>query len=129
MLDQIKALLGETWDRVYGTGDVPNRPALPYLLLYSLQPVPVRSMARPEGARRFRFGVTVVDLGAQHIEADADRVEAVLEGSRALGRSSRIELVSRGPVTRESEVTIGGQEFTRLPIHFTVTIPREAPAE
>lgn len=124
MLDEIVSALGAWGDRVYLVGGVPNKGPLPYLLVYSMQPVPIRSMARPEGARRFRFGVTVVDLGAEHIEADADRVEAILEGSRALGASSRIELVSRGPALREPEVTSDGQEYVSLPLHFTTTIPR-----
>ena len=113
-------------ERVYLVGGVPNKGPLPYLLVYSMQPVPIRSMARPEGARRFRFGVTVVDLGAEHIEADADQIEAILEGSRVLGASSRIELVSRGPALREPEVTSDGQEYVSLPLHFTTTIPKGA---
>lgn len=126
MLEQIKALLEETQPRVYGTGDVPNKARLPYLLVYTLQPTQIRSLSREEGARRFRFGVTVVDLGAQYIEADADTVEQALEGSRVLDGLSRIELVSRGPVRREPEVTSDGQEYTTLPLHFTVTIPKGA---
>ena len=126
MLDQIKTLLSETWDRVYATGDVPNGAPLPYLLVYSMQPAPLRALSREEGARRFRFGVTVVDLGTQHIESDADAVEATLEGSRVLGSLSRIELVSRGPVTREPEVTSDGQEYASMPLHFTATIPKGA---
>lgn len=126
MLDAIKALLeANGFPRVYGVGDVPGKPVYPYLLIYSLQPVALRSLARSEGARRFRFGVTVVDLGAQHIESDADAVEALLEGSRVLHPSSRIEWVARGPIARDAEATSDGQEPTTLPIHFTATIPKE----
>lgn len=124
MLEQIKAMLESHGKRVYLTGDVPNTPQTPYLLVYSLQPVVIRSMARPEQARRFRFGVTCVDLSSQHIEGDADEVEAILEGSRALGALSRIEMVARGPTTRDSDVTISGVEYHTLPVHFTTTIPR-----
>lgn len=125
VLDVIQdTLTAEGW-RVYRSGDVPTSPKYPYLLLYSLQPVAVRSMARPEAARRLRFGATVVDLGSQHVEADADQVEALLEGSRALHPASRIEWVARGPLTRAAELTEAGQEVHTLPIHFTATIPKE----
>lgn len=126
VLDKIEALLEANGWRVHRSGDVPTKPLLPYLLLYSLQPVSIRSMARPEGARRFRFGVTVVDLGGQHAEGDADQIEGLLEGSRALHPASRVEWVARGPLTREPEATSDGQEFHMLPIHFTATIPRGA---
>lgn len=126
VLDVIESLLeAEQW-RVYRSGDVPGTPVYPYLLLYSLQPVPVRSMARPEGARRFRFGVTCVDSGGQYIDADADKVETLLEGSRALHPSSRIEMDARHPATRDADLTEDGQEPHTLPIHFTATIPRGA---
>lgn len=126
VLDSIRAALVAAGWRVYGPGDVPNTPKFPYLLLYSLQPVAVRSMARPESARRFRFGVTVCDLGSKFAEADADRVEAVLEGSRLLHATSRIEWTARGPLTRDAEATETGQEVHTLPIHFTATVPRGA---
>lgn len=126
MLDALETLLEEQDWRVHRSGDVPSTPVYPYLLLYALQPVAIRSMARPEGARRFRFGVTVVDLGGQHIEQHGDNVEALLEGSRVLHPSSRIEWVVRGPVVRDAEVTIRGQEPHTLPIHFTTTIPKGA---
>lgn len=126
MLDTIKALLeANGFPRVYGVGDVPAKPTYPYAFIYSLQPVAVRSLARSEGARRFRFGVTLVDLGSQHLEADADRVEAALEGSRILNAASRIEWVARGPLTRDAEATSDGQEPHTLPIHFTTTVPKE----
>lgn len=124
MLDVIEGLLEADEWRVHQVGAVPNSPVYPYLLLYALQPVPVRSMARSEGARTFRFGVTVVDLGGQHLEADADRVEALLEGSRALHPLSRIEMRARHPILRDADVTSDGQEPATLPIHFTATIPR-----
>lgn len=126
MIDAIVELLEASGWRVYRSGDVPNSPRYPYLLVYSLQPVAVRSLGRAENARRFRFGVTVVDLGTRFIEGDADRVERVLEGSRALGASTRVEWVARGPVTRDAEMTSDGQEVHTLPIHFTGTVPREA---
>ena len=87
MLEQIKAHLEASGfeGRVFLSGGVPNVPPFPYLLVYSLQPVASRSLARSEGARRFRFGVTVCDLSARYVESDADRVESVLEGSRVLG--------------------------------------------
>lgn len=110
---------------MYEDGEVPSQPQFPYLLIYPLQPVALRSMARPEQARRFRFGVTVVDLGSAHMEADGDRVEALLEGSRVLHAASRIEWVARGPLTRDPEVTVNGQEIHTLPLHFTATIPKE----
>ena len=126
MLKQIKAHLEASGfgGRVFLSGGVPNMPPFPYLLVYSLQPVASRSFARSEGARRFRFGVTVCDLSSEFVEADGDKVEAALEGSRVLGSSSRIEWVARGPESRDSEVTIDGAEVHTLPIHFTTTIPR-----
>lgn len=125
MLDAIKALLeANGFPSVYGVGDVPSKPDYPYAFIYSLQPVAVRSLARPEGARRFRFGVTLVDLGSQWLEADADRLEAVLEGSRVLHPSSRIEWVARGPMIRDAEATSDGQEPHTLPVHFTTTVPK-----
>lgn len=127
MLDEIKALLlANDFPRAYGVGDVPGKPDYPYAFVYSLQPVAVRSMARPESARRFRFGVTLVDLGSQWLESDADKLEALLEGSRVLHRSSRIEWVARGPMVRDAEATSDGQEPHTLPIHFTTTIPKGA---
>ncbi len=127
MLDAIKDLLESNgFPRVYGVGDVPVKPTYPYAFLYSLQPVAVRSLARTEGARRFRFGVTLVDLGSQHLEADADQLEAAIEGSRVLNAASRIEWVARGPLVRDAEATQDGQEPHTLPIHFTTTIPRGA---
>lgn len=126
MLDAIKALIeANGFPRVYGVGDVPGRPTYPYAFIYSLQPVAVRSLARSEGARRFRFGVTLVDLGSQYLEDDADRLEAVLEGSRILHSASRIEWVARGPLVRDAEATTDGQEPHTLPIHFTTMIPKE----
>lgn len=129
VLDQIEALLNaglpDYEERVYGVGDVPGKPEYPYVFFYSLQPIAVRSLARTEGARRFRFGVTLVDLGSQHLEGDADRVEAIFEGSRALHAASRIEWVARGPLVRDAEATSDGQEPHTLPIHFTTTIPKE----
>lgn len=127
MLDQIQALLeANGFPRVYGLGDVPGKPEHPYVFIYSLQPVAVRSMARSEGARRFRFGVTLVDLGSQWLESDADRLEEILEGSRVLHSASRIEWVARGPMVRDAEATSDGQEPHTLPVHFTVTIPKGA---
>lgn len=127
VLDVIKTLLeANGFPRVYGVGDVPGTPDYPYAFIYSLQPVAVRSMARPESARRFRFGVTLVDLGSQHLEADADSLEAILEGSRVLHPTSRIEWVARGPMIRDAEATSDGQEPHTLPIHFTTTIPKGA---
>lgn len=127
VLDAIEALLrAGSHGRVYRSGSVPNSPTYPYLLLYSLQPVLVRSLARSEGARRFRFGVTCVDSGGQHIDADADAVEVLLEGSRALHPLSRIEMVARHPATRDADVTEDGQEPHTLPIHFTATVPKGA---
>lgn len=126
VLDDIQALLeANGFPRVYGVGDVPGKPTYPYAFIYSLQPVAVRSLARTEGARRFRFGVTLVDLGSQYLEADADRLEAVLEGSRVLHPLSRIEWVARGPLVRDAEATSDGQEPHTLPIHFTTMIPKE----
>ena len=126
MLEQIKAHLEANGfeGRAFLSGGVPNVPPFPYLLVYSLQPVASRSLARSEGARRFRFGVTVCDLSARYVESDADRVESVLEGSRILGPLSRVEWVARGPESRDPEVTIDGAEVHTLPIHFTATIPR-----
>lgn len=126
MLEQIKAHLEANGfaGRVFLSGGVPSVPPFPYLLVYSLQPVASRSLARSEGARRFRFGVTVCDLSARFVEADGDRVEGLLEGSRLLGSLSRIEWVARGPESRDPEVTIDGAEVHTLPIHFTATIPR-----
>ena len=126
MLEQIKAHLEASgWaGRVFLSGGVPNTPPFPYLLVYSLQPVASRSLARSEGARRFRFGVTACDLSSAFVEGDGDRVEAVLEGSRVLGPSSRIEWVARGPESRDPEATVDGAEVHTLPIHFTTTIPR-----
>lgn len=127
VLDVIKALLeANDFPRVYGVGDVPGKPEYPYAFVYSLQPVAVRSLARSEGARRFRFGVTLVDLGSQWLEADADRLEVTLEGSRVLHPASRIEWVARGPMVRDAEATSDGQEPHTLPIHFTATIPKGA---
>lgn len=127
MLEQVEALLeANGFPRVYGVGDVPVKPVYPYAFIYSLQPVAVRSMARPESARRFRFGVTLVDLGSQYLEGDADKLESVLEGSRVLGPLSRIEWVARGPLTRDAEATSDGQEPHTLPVHFTTTIPKGA---
>lgn len=127
VLDAIQALLeANGFPRVYGVGDVPGKPTYPYAFLYSLQPVAVRSLARTEGARRFRFGVTLVDLGSQWLEQDADKVEAVLEGSRVLNAASRIEWVARGPMIRDAEATSDGQEPHTLPIHFTATVPKGA---
>ena len=128
MLEQIKAHLEASGfeGRVFLSGGVPNVPPFPYLLVYSLQPVASRSLARSEGARRFRFGVTVCDLSARYVESDADRVESALEGSRILGPLSRIEWVARGPESRDPEVTIDGAEVHTLPIHFTATIPKGA---
>lgn len=126
VLDDIQALLeANGFPRVYGVGDVPGKPTYPYAFLYSLQPVAVRSLARSEGARRFRFGVTLVDLGSQYLEDDADRLEAILEGSRVLHPLSRIEWVARGPLVRDAEATSDGQEPHTLPIHFTTTVPKE----
>lgn len=126
VLDDIQALLeANGFPRVYGVGDVPGKPTYPYAFIYSLQPVAVRSLARSEGARRFRFGVTLVDLGSQYLEDDADRLEAILEGSRVLHPLSRIEWVARGPLVRDAEATSDGQEPHTLPIHFTATVPKE----
>lgn len=126
VLDVIEGLLkAGGHERVYRSGSVPNKPTYPYLLLYSLQPVLTRSLARTEGARRFRFGVTCVDLGGQHLDDDADQVEALLEGSRALHALSRIEMVQRHPITRDADVTEDGQEPHTLPIHFQTMIPKE----
>lgn len=122
--DLIDALAADGW-RVYRTGDVPGSPEYPYVLVYSLQPTPIRGMVRPESARRFRFGVTVVDWSAQHIEGDADRIESLLEGSRMFGPLSRIELTARGPVTRDPEVTVGGQEVHMLPTHWVCVLTRK----
>lgn len=126
MLEQIKAHLEASGfeGRVFLSGGVPNMPPFPYLLVYSLQPVASRSLARSEGARRFRFGVTVCDLSSKFVEADGDRVESALEGSRLLDASSRIEWVARGPESRDPEATVGGAEVHTLPIHFTTTIPK-----
>lgn len=128
MLEQIKAHLEASGfsGRVFLGGAVPNSPPLPYLLVYSLMPFASRSLARSEGARRFRFGVTVCDLGTKFLEGDGDRVEAALEGSRILSPASRIEWVSRGPEYRDPEATVDGAEVHTLPIHFTATIPRGA---
>ena len=128
MLEQIKTHLEANGfeGRVFLSGGVPNVPPFPYLLVYSLQPVASRSLARSEGARRFRFGVTVCDLSARFVEADGDRVEDLMEGSRLLGSLSRIEWVARGPESRDPEVTIDGAEVHTLPIHFTATIPKGA---
>lgn len=126
VLDDIQALLeANGFPRVYGVGDVPGKPTYPYAFIYSLQPVAVRSLARSEGARRFRFGVTLVDLGSQYLEDDADRLEAILEGSRVLHPLSRIEWAARGPLVRDAEATSDGQEPHTLPIHFTTTVPKE----
>jgi hypothetical protein len=127
VLEQIKALLESEGfgGRVFLSGAVPSSPPFPYLLVYSLQPVAVRSLARPESARRFRFGVTVCDLSSRFVEADGDKVEALLEGSRVLSPSSRIEWVARGPESRDPEATVDGAEVHTLPIHFTATVPKE----
>lgn len=128
MLEKLRTILEQgTGRNVYLPGEVGDDARVPYLLLYTLAPTPIRAMARGEGARRVRFGVTCVDLGAAHIEDDADVVEAVLEGSRILHPASRIELAAggRGPLARDPDVTVRGAEYTTLPLHWTVTIPKE----
>ena len=124
MIDDVKEHLEAAGHRVYLSGDVPGRPDFPYLLLYALQPSPVRSMARPEWARHFRFGVTVCDLSSRFIESTGDEVEVALEGARISHPLSRVEWVARGPTTRDPEVTEDGAEVHTLPIHFMMTIPR-----
>lgn len=126
MLAAVRAVLVAAGFDVFMSGEVDSKAHAPYLLLYSLQPRAERSLSRAESGRRFRFGVTCVDLGSAYIEGDADRVEGVLEGSRALHPLARIEMVSRGPLVRDPDVTTGGQEFHTLPLHWTATIPKEA---
>lgn len=128
MIDRVRNLLEEAGLRAYLTGDVPGNPTFPYFLVYDLSPVRERALSRAESARTWRFGVTVVDLSSQHILGDAERVEGLLEGSRALGRFSRIETAASGPTIRDPEVTTDGLETHMHPVHFTVTIPREVVA-
>lgn len=125
MIEHVRAALVAAGFDVYMSGEVDSKARAPYLLLYSLQPRAERALSRSESGRRFRFGTTCVDLGSAHIEGDADRVEDVLEGSRAFHPLARIEMVSRGPLVRDPDVTTGGQEFHTLPIHWTATIPKE----
>lgn len=112
-IDAIMAMLAPLGHAVYFV-DVPDLPAMPYILVWSSAGTPGREVPLCDERTDLdtQIGVTSVaatPLGALTLSAS---VRALLDGSEPVtpGRSARLDLADSRPVDVDRQVTIPGSD-------------------